>query len=390
MVKNLNGKNCTNTLHHPKNDYVPVLIIALLTFLPLSGFGNLVRLGVAVVLFCLKLTKNPNISSELWPLFGGMIVGIGLPILTVLLMEHSLNMSTALHEIQRFAFYILLISVVFEYKVPFRFIYYICLGILLVNFAIQILQYNGVTEVNDFIRQYYLTSDNDTHLMLATYTESNFRSGSIYLNPNVYMVIPSVILGVILQANMLKHSLINYLWAAIALASLLLTGSRTTFFVAAAILVIYIFLDKQAGFVRWVLIAALVGFIMVNFTILQENFRVFEISEGVDSSFGIKFTGLLSYLKNTNPLYYITGSLSSSFSVPIDAEWGYIYEFFGIAGIYWYIKFINLLKRNHDRVPFLSITTRIVLCLIALTATIVLCMPVFTFFCVVGLVEVEV
>lgn len=379
-----------NSLPNVRYNYFSVFLVAILTFLPLTTLGNILRLGVVGVLFLVKLRENSTITVEMAHVFVAMIFSLFIPCAAVIWSEGTFNTGVMMHEVQRFLFYILLIAVVYDYKVPFKYIYILCILVLLFNFTIQILQYNGVEEVTDFIRRYYLTSENDIHLMLASNKGADFRSGSIYMNPNVYMVIPSVILGVILQANMLKHSLINYIWAAIALGSLLLTGSRTTFFVALGILLFYLLLDREAGIIKWIVIGVFITYIFVNYGMLQEQFRVFAVSEGMDSSFEVKWEGLLYYLKNASPLYYITGSLSSAFHVQIDAEWGYIFAYFGVVGLYWYIKFINMLGRNKEKVKFLALSMKIVICLVAMTATIVLCMPVFSLFCLIGLVEIEV
>ena len=389
--RQLNSVTVADNLSEGKKyNYIPVLIVALLTLVPLTSLGNILRLGVAGILFLFKDRTNSKISVRLTTVFLAMIVGVMISCITVTLVEGSANFSVTMHELQRFVFYILLILVVYDYKVPFNYIYWICIAILLFNFTIQILQYNDVEWVNDFIRQYYLVGK-DTHLNLATtkYGSASFRSGSIYMNPNVYMVIPCSVLCVILQANIRKPSILNYVFAVICIWSLLLTGSRTTFIVAVAILLVYFILDKSIGKIKWAILAVGIVLLIFNIDNLQENFRIFDVSSGVEGSFGHKLGGLSAYLKNANPIYFVTGSLSSSLSVQVDAEWGYVFVYFGVLGLYWYVNFLHLLGRNRYTVPFLSITLRIVICLIAMTATIVLCMPVFSFFCLVGLVEIE-
>ncbi len=389
--RQFNSATLAETGENKRYNYVPVLIIALLTLIPLTTLGNLLRLGIAGVLFLFKDRSNSKMHRKMPPMFLAMITGIFLSCIAVTLVEGSANFSVTMHELQRFAFYILLIMVVYDYKVPFKFVYWICIAILIFNFIIQLLQFNDVEWVNDFIRQNYLVGS-DTHLNLATtkYGTSNFRSGSIYMNPNVYMVIPCSVLCVILQANIKKPSIINYLFAVICIWSLLLTGSRTTFIVAVAIVLVYFILDKSIGKIKWAILALGAILLIMNMDNLQENYRVFEVSGGMESSVGHKLSGLSAYFKNANPIYFITGSLSSSFSPMIDAEWGYVFTYFGVLGLYWYVNFIQLLGRNKDTVPFLAVSLRIVICLIACTATIVLCMPVFSFFCLVGLVEIEV
>ena len=58
-----------------KRNYICVLIIALLTLLPLSTMGNLLRLGVAGVLFLFKDRTNSKLHSKMPPMFLAMITG---------------------------------------------------------------------------------------------------------------------------------------------------------------------------------------------------------------------------------------------------------------------------------------------------------------------------
>ncbi len=375
-----------------KYNYIPVLIVALLTLVPLTSLGNILRLGVAGILFLFKDRSCSKISVRLTTVFLAMIVGVMISCVTVTLVEGSSNFAVTMHELQRFVFYILLILVVYDYKVPFNYIYWICIAILLFNLTIQILQFNDVEWVYDFIKNNYVTTST-SHLDLATteYGTESFRSGSIYLNPNVYMVIPCTTLCVILQANTLKHNIINYVWAVATLYSLLLTGSRTTFFVATALVVYYFITDKKLGKARFVIMGILFFLLLINYNSLVSNYRIFDLDLSSDGSFGVKIGGLMAYLKNAHPLYFITGSLSSSLVVQIDAEWGYVFSYFGVLGIYWYINFLLLIyDRNKAVLPFLTKTVTLVIMLIAMTASVVLCMPVFSFFCLVGLVEIDV
>lgn len=386
-----NDKNNKNWKSKAR-DYIPVVLIASLTFLPLTTMGNLLRFGIVGVLFFFNDRTSVKFDMRMISMFLTMISGIVLSYLAVCLVEQYANFSVMLHEAMRFGFYILLIIVVYGYKIQFKFIYWICIFILLFNLTIQILQFNDVQWVYDFIRDNYVTNGT-SHLDLATteYGTESFRSGSIYLNPNVYMVIPCTTLCVILQANILKHNVMNYVWAVATLFSLLLTGSRTTFFVATALVVYYFITDKKLGNARFVVFGILVLLLVFNYNTLVSNYRVFDLDLSSGGSFGVKIGGLFAYLKNANPLYFITGSLSSSLVVQIDAEWGYVFSYFGILGLYWYINFLILLyNRNKKALPFLTKTVTIVIMLIAMTASVVLCMPVFSFFCLVGLVEIEV
>ena len=393
MNMNLIGEKLWSTCAKQRNDILGVILIALLMFLPLSTRGNLIRFTVTAVLFGILLTnKTIKIKMPVMKLLIAMFLSIVIPAITVFFVEKNIDINTWLHEVQRIIFYVLLILIVLNYKITFKHVYIICILVLIFHTTVQTLQWMGFEWVNDLIRQYYLQpGDSGIHLMLASPENAglDFRSGSIYMNPNVYMVIPATILCVILQANILKFSLINYIWIIMALFSLLLTGSRTTFFVAAAVVGIYVLVDKNTKKAKWIILVGLAIAVLFFGDYFKEQFRVFQLSEGMESSLEVKLDGFKSYLQNAPVIYFLTGSLSSSLQVHIDSEWGYIYSYFGVLGIYWYICFLRLMSRNKEILPFQVLSSTIVICLIAISATVVLCMPVFTFFCLISLVKIE-
>ena len=375
-----------------KYNYFGPIVIFVMTLLPMTAIFNLVRLGMAVVLFMMEIMKKTTIPKQLVFLYIFMVISLFLPPLPVLLFEGVLtNFDVWMHEVQRLLFYIVLITAVYEYRISFRFLYWMSIVTLLIHTTIQTLQWFEVEGVYDFIRDVYAGGQDQVHLdlTLGGLENSDFRSGSIYLNPNVYMVIPLSILCVVLQANQRKAGLLNYLFMLVALFSLLLTGSRTTLIVAVALIAIYILRNKEVSNAPKLGMIAI--FVLVRFLLPQwlGDFRVFDLAGGIENSVSIKFEGLLHYLSLANPIYYITGSLSSSVLVPIDVEWGYIYAYFGVVGLIWYINFIRLMGRNAAQFPFMTNSIRTVLCLVAMTASVVLCMPVFAFFCLLSLTKIE-
>lgn len=383
----------TDAISKSKYDYFGPAVVFVMTLLPMTTMFNLVRLGLSIGLFALEIAKKPSISNQLVSVYVLMVFSLILPVLAVFLVEGSLTgFNKWTHEFQRLLFYIVLISAVYEYRISFKFLYWMCIATLLLHTTIQTLQWFEVEGVNDFIRDVYAGGQDRTHLDLALGGRENsgFRSGSIYLNPNVYMVIPLSVLCVILQANQLKASRLNYAFILVALFSLLLTGSRTTLIVAVVLIAVYILRDKEAssGWKAGMLIALAAAILVL--PQLLGDFRVFEVESGIEGSATAKLSSLRGYLTLANPLYFITGSLSSSVFMGIDAEWGYIFAYFGILGLVWYIRFIRLMGRNAEKLPFMTNGIRIVLCLIAMTATVVLCMPVFSFFCLLSLTRIEV
>lgn len=220
--------------------------------------------------------------------------------------------------------------------------------------------------------------------MLAMYEGTAFRAGSIFLNPNVCMVIPCTILGVILQRNFIKYSIWNYVWISVALFSVLLTGSRTAFILSIIIVGYCTWKDKNAGKIKWLLPVILLLGLWMNAKSL-ENFRAFDIGSAMHGSGNTKINSIIWYLQATNLIYMITGCCGSRVVFGLDSEWGYIYMFYGILGLYWYISFLKLFQRNKIYLPLQTIAITLVICLIGCTASVFLCMPVCSFFCAVAL-----
>ena len=95
-----------------------------------------------------------------------------------------------------------------------------------------------------------------------------------------------------------------------------------------------------------------------------------------------KFKGFVWYWRSSNPVYWITGSLGSKTAVGIDCEWGHIYTWFGIHGLYWYVNYYRLIKRANAHIDFYPNLIVIIMALTAFTSSLLLSMQVFSFVCV--------
>lgn len=316
-----------------------------------------------------------------------MVASAIIPAVVVFVFEGGINFDFWIHEFTRILFYCMLIPVVYNYRSTPEFIFKVCVVVLVVNCGIQFMQWRGIGNINGWIYEYYAPKDKKfTHLMLATYLGRSFRAGSIFLNPNVCMVIPCTILGVIIQRNSIKYSIWNYLWILVALFSILLTGSRTAFLLSMIIVGFCTWKDKKIGKIKWLLPIILVLGLWMNASSL-ENFRAFDIESAMQGSGSTKINGIVIYMRITNLIYMITGCCGSRLVFGLDNEWGYIYMFYGLLGLTWYVSLLKLILRNKPLFPLQSIATILVICLIACTASVILCMPVCSFFCVVALTK---
>lgn len=376
-----------------KNDNIGVALVAVMMFLPMSPFFNILRFGISLILFVLVFLKKriSSIPKKMFLIFSCMIMSLILSRLAVLTIEGKGSEGLWIHELQRIVFCIMLIFVVYNYKISFDFLFKICVVTLLFHVSIQTLQLMGVEAVFDFIETYYLEEgDSGVHLTLARNKNiSSFRSGSIYMNPNVYMVVPLSILGVVLQRDKQKASIFNIFWVIVILYSLLLTGSRTTIIIAICMIGYYIIKREELRGLRWIILGVGIVILISSIGVLATKYRAFNITNGFYTSLGVKMENFSEYIIYSPPVYLITGSLSSLKTVTMDSEWTHIYAYFGVLGMVWYISFLSLLLRNKDKYPLQSILLTLNVCLVAASASVVLCMPVFSFVCLVCLVEIE-
>ncbi|MCR4900462.1 MAG: hypothetical protein K5907_06575 [Treponema sp.] len=369
-------------------DAIGIAIIVSMMFIPLNGKGNILRLLIASSLYIHQFIRHRLVKSEeVKNILILMIISSLLPLFASALCEPYIYWGAWIHEFQRMIFLCILIPLCYSYKADRDYILYICLIVLCINFLIQIMQWLHIGNINDWIIIHYASPDSNLyHLGMAKYKGASFRSGSIFMNPNVYMVIPATILCIIVQKNLQKPNPINYIWIGITIFSMLLTGSRTAFIVSVILLFFSIYKDKSSSNIKWFLPIICI-ILLIFYSSSLENFRFFKVQKGIQGSASGKAEWFFLYFRVTKFIYLFTGSLGSGIFTGIDAEWGYIYAWFGIIGMIWYIKFIKLIGKNRYYFPFQTLAFQSVISLIAMTASVVLCMPMCPFFCIITLIK---
>lgn len=374
------------------NNWIQLSIIGMLTLLPLSGRGNIIRLVLTLVFFLRTLTRG-HIRPGLIKVFGPMLLGLLIAPFAVLICEQSISVSDVMHEAERLLFYILIIFTCWNCQVEFESLYRIATVLFIIHLAIQLLQYSGFQPIFNIIEKYYLQpGDSGIHLSLARRkTLLNFRSGSIFMNPNVYMVIPCAYLSIAYQKLLNRRSIAGYVFVVCAAVSLLLTGSRTSIIVFFIVSYIYLKRDNSIGSIKWIILFlfAIIGIWAMLFSSLSNTYRAFDIASGLDDSFGVKLKLLWRYITTSNPLLFLTGSLGKVDRTPLDFEVGYVFSFFGPVGIIWYVRFLKLIRRSRQNYYFLTRSATLIIILIGLTATVILCMPVFPYVCMLVLPQIH-
>ena len=381
-------------------DYFACCAIIAMMFIPMTNTGNYLRILTVLLLLFQKTVKNGlrfTFVKGINEIIGLMIGGTLISIAFVFMIDGMFDTSLLQHELIRLGFNILLILLTVSLKIPFNFIFKSSLVVLVFHLGIQVMQKTGLFNINEWIRLVYVDPNITwSHLELSEYGGSNFRSGSIFLNPNVYMVIPCLVLCLILQKNILKREPQNYIFCFLVLVSLFLTGSRTIVFVFAAIMLYWFSIssvepqEKTAAF--FVAILFLVGLIFTGDDSVSSA-RVFDVTNAVDSSLGIKVLNLFEYLGSANVIYYLWGSMGSMnvSNSQLDSEWGFIIRFYGLVGIIWYYKLIFKNPNRHDlRLSFFYKTARITILLVAVSATVFFCMPIFPYVCLLTMADMDI
>lgn len=363
-------------------DQIIFVALSMLAFVPSSNIGNLFRLAIlGIAFFIVYLRSDKNYSRKIFIICVCMVISPFIPSLFVLLEEHTINTGLIAHELMRMVFCAVLILTVSKLKVSFNTVFISCLILLSVNLIIQLLQYFDNEAVFTFISNYYVEdADSWSHLDLARGEGLNFRSGSIFINPNVYMVIPLFSMVIFLQRDIQRPSYINHLFVVFAALSCILTGSRTATAVMFVIIIIYFakFSDKR---MRPILLLALLLLALVYGEFLIENSRAFQFEPDQTSSLSVKLKGFVWFWKTAwfNPIYWISGALGSSKAISIDSEIGHIYSWYGLFGIIWYVGYIKQILKQNRQFRFYSIILAIVSVLVAFTASVLLCMPIYSF-----------
>ena len=176
-----------------KMDTIIFVCFTFLTFLPLSTAFHLIRIAVVLVAALIKVANQKGISEDIGKLVLNMLLCPVIPVIMVILLDSKpILTSLVLHEVMRLLFASAAIFVASRLKISFKVIYIVTAVILVTNLIIQFCQYLQISQVYNFIRNNYVftASDKWSHLDLSTEEGGGFRAGSIFVNPNVYMVIP--------------------------------------------------------------------------------------------------------------------------------------------------------------------------------------------------------
>ncbi|MCM1139276.1 MAG: hypothetical protein NC453_11965 [Muribaculum sp.] len=381
-------------------DKLPIIILLATTFLPGNGTFNIIKI---VIVFILTIkygsSRTNSLTTESWRKiivlwFWAIVIASA----SVLVFEQHFNTGVFGHEISRILYYGLVMYLCSRLQVSIKFLFYCCSIVLCIHFAVQVTQYLRMGIFDPYIVKYYLAGNIDNiHYQLATQDYYQFRSGSIFINPNVYVCYPYLSLAVFLEYRRFTHSTLPTLMCVVAFASVVLTGSRMGLGSCFLIFGWYMFFgnkdktkDTSSNLIPVALGIVITIILALNWESIGKStsdLRAFNLSEAYEGSGSAKLGGFIAYLTHCNPVYWITGSLGSqALNVQYDMELGYVFGWFGVLGIIWYKDLIKLVYHNNrGEFRVLSTVATLSILLTAIGATSVLNMSVFPYICVISL-----
>lgn len=371
-------------------DSIIFAAILLLSMVPLSTVGNLLRFVVVAAAF--MIVGAYRFDRMTLDIFFFIALCFALSFITVGLSENgTVNNSELLHEIARMGLLVLLLFTVRKLRVSMKFAVWCGFIFVLINLGIQILQYYHVEAVMNFLRSNYVFSTNSwTHLDLAYATGSNFRAGSVFINPNVYMAVPVLVMCLVLEYYRKKFTVMGLIMCFLCSVSCILTGSRTTTIIIGIMLLYYIIRYLKGVWKPLVVIIVLL-LLLPNWSYLGESLRAFSFESLVDDSLSVKIQLYFGFIATSNLQYWLFGSLGSTevFN-SMDSELMYVIAYYGLFGITWYAMLLRYSFKINRSLRFFSVSFLIILLLVGITATLFLCLPVATFVIAFGFVNYEV
>lgn len=327
-------------------------LLLMYLFLPLKTIYILLNFILTVVLIMYEiLIKKKKVKID-----AILLIFYFLIIQLLFFIIYKNDISSNIKEILRFLYYSTIIILFSINSMTLKDIIGICKVCISINLCIQGIQFFKLFDINKFIAIFYGDGDIMTPHLTLTFSNniSEFRSGSIYINPNVYAILACFMLLVFFFNIYINKEKRGYIWIAIAFISILLTNSRTGIIFAVLILVYYILKLYKGKWRSKILLILNILFLLV--LSLEKDINIADIRAlniisdfSTKGSMGTKIGILNSYLQQISAIDLVFGS-SPALDLQLDAEISYFIAWYGILGSFWYFFLILLiLKRSTKR-----------------------------------------
>ena len=235
---------------------------------------------------------------------------------------------------------------------------YLKLTLALIVFS-QIVYIFHIPRLSDLLDTLYPIAEMDVHGVnsmrryISLSNVMNYRLGGMYRDPNICAKSLTMLLAAFIALNYGKSLKTLLPFSAVCFLAVLGTGSRTGFVVAAAIVVIFLFLDRRIPrFWRWAALVAALGGLVFILTSRMEM-RGLNVTQGFQNSANAKYLMFRDYLDHEDSLFRLLfGYMDYDRFIPtianviekFDADYGYLIYCFGFVGfaailIYFYTIF---------------------------------------------------
>ncbi len=235
---------------------------------------------------------------------------------------------------------------------------YLKLTLALIVFS-QIVYIFHIPRLSDLLDTLYPIAEMDVHGVnsmrryISLSNVMNYRLGGMYRDPNICAKSLTMLLAAFIALNYGKSLKTLLPFSAVCFLAVLGTGSRTGFVVAAAIVVIFLFLDRRIPrFWRWAALVAALGGLVFILTSRMEM-RGLNVTQGFQNSANAKYLMFRDYLDHEDSLFRLLfGYMDYDRFIPtianviekFDADYGYLIYCFGFVGfgailVYFYTIF---------------------------------------------------
>lgn len=250
-------------------------------------------------------------------------------------------------------------------KVEFKNIYiYITFVFIFVSQMAGLLNISSLTNIINIL--YPMNDYNEGNLTyiaenITSENYTDFRLAGIYRNSNSCAEALCMLMGFYIANNRIinKYSIA---FLGIMLYAILITGSRTGFMVAGAMVATYLILNKKK---MLVILLGLLLILLFVFNGINSDLRVFEIQEGFSGSFSAKSGTFMSYLSSeTSPIKLLFGYFDAAryrtmaklgFMPAFDSDYGtliFSYGFIGFFSILFFLVTVYRRVRKQERICF--------------------------------------
>ena len=284
--------------------------------------------------------------------------------------------SEAIQEIERNIIYLLMITLLFNIKIPYKSFLKIWKAMLFFCFLIQVMQFLNLFSINEILERIYGYS---IFLKVAGYSSIRyFRSGSIFVSINPYFKFTAVTLAILFYDLNRKdgNRFTDYVFITITFISTLFCGSRTGFVVIAFLCMMHLLSGMSTkaetkSIVRVVGVA--IGFVIV-FVFLNQWYNVADSRLlNAEDSLTYKFFIIKKFITiaSSGELFFGMGAYTAANSgLNMDSDLGFMLSYYGIIGvIVYYFMFFALVNIKHSTDNAVKLYLKMIFIVLLLSGT---------------------